>query len=100
MLFVSDAANVDGCFAPARGLAVPRADKAALDADDVWRWWFFKSMIAIEMHRAWSRRQCAARSRVWYQALMKLADEREKLPLNGIVVAVSAQALLEPGGCP
>ncbi|MBN8263509.1 MAG: hypothetical protein J0M21_02515 [Xanthomonadales bacterium] len=99
MLFVGDAAaNVDGLLrAGAEVSPFPAADKAALAADDVWRWWFFKSMIAIEMH---PRVVCDANARLdrglWYQALMKLADEREKLPLNGIVVAVSAQALLGP----
>ena len=68
-----------------------------MEADDVWRWWFFKSMIAIEMH---PRVVCDNNARLdrglWYQALMKLADEREKLPLNGIVVSVAAQTLLGP----
>ena len=65
--------------------------------DDVWRWWFYKSMLAVEMH---PRVVCDNAARLdrglWYQALMKLADEREMLPLNGLVVAVAAQTLLGP----
>ena len=68
-----------------------------MDADDVWRWWFFKSMIGIEMHpRVVADTNARLDRGLWYQALMKLADEREKLPLNGIVVAVAAQTLLGP----
>jgi len=99
MLFVGDqAADVDGLLrAGCEVSPFPPPDKDEMDAGDVWRWWFFKSMIAIEMH---PRVVCDNGARLdrglWYQALMKLADEREKLPLNGIVVAVSAQTLLGP----
>lgn len=63
----------------------------------VWQWWFFKSLIAIQMH---PRIVCDPSARLerglWYQALMQLAGERAKLPLNGIVLAVSIQTLLGP----
>lgn len=99
MLFVGDqAADVDGVLrAGSQVSPFPPPDKDEMEADDVWRWWFFKSMIAVEMH---PRVVCDASARLdrglWYQALMKLADEREKLPLNGIVVAVAVQTLLGP----
>ncbi|HEX7815852.1 type VI secretion system protein [Dyella sp.] len=69
---------------------------AAADADALWRWWFFKSMIAIETS---PRLVCDANARtergLWYQALMQLASEREQLPLNGVVVCVGARSLLD-----
>lgn len=99
VLFIGDqAADVDGLLrAGCEVSPFPPPDKDEMEADDVWRWWFFKSMIAIEMH---PRVVCDNNARLdrglWYQALMKLADEREKLPLNGIVVSVAAQTLLGP----
>lgn len=99
LLFVGDtAADVDGLLRAGSEVSpFPASDKPAMAADDVWRWWFHKSMIAIEMH---PRVVCDTGARLdrglWYQALMKLADEREKLPLNGIVVAVAVQTLLGP----
>ncbi|QIL20895.1 type VI secretion protein IcmF/TssM N-terminal domain-containing protein [Thermomonas sp. HDW16] len=99
MMFVGDAqANVDGLLrAGAEVSPFPPPDKEQMDADDVWRWWFFKSMIAVEMHpRVVADANARLDRGLWYQALMKLADEREKLPLNGIVVAVAAQSLLGP----
>ncbi|HOC10141.1 type VI secretion protein IcmF/TssM N-terminal domain-containing protein [Thermomonas sp.] len=98
-LFIGDgSANVDGLLRAGSEVSpFPASDKPAMDADDVWRWWFHKSMIAIEMH---PRVVCDSSARLdrglWYQGLMKLADEREKLPLNGLVVAVSVQSLLGP----
>ena len=99
LLFVGDAdANVDGLLRAGSEVSpFPASDKPAMDADDVWRWWFHKSMIAIEMHpRVVADTNARLDRGLWYQALMKLADEREKLPLNGIVVAVAAQTLLGP----
>ena len=52
MLFIGDAdAGVDGLLRAGSEVSpFPAADKPAMAADDVWRWWFFKSMIGIEMH--------------------------------------------------
>lgn len=99
VLFVGDQqADVDGLLrAGCEVSPFPPPDKDEMDADDVWRWWFFKSMIAVEMHpRVVADTNARLDRGLWYQALMKLADEREKLPLNGIVVAVAAQSLLGP----
>ena len=99
LLFVGDqAADVDGLLrAGCEVSPFPPPDKEEMDPDDVWRWWFFKSMIAIEMHpRVVADTNARLDRGLWYQSLMKLADEREKLPLNSIVVAVAAQSLLGP----
>lgn len=99
VLFVGDeVAGVDGLLRAGSEVSpFPASDKPAMAADEVWRWWFHKAMIAIEMH---PRVVCDTGARLdrglWYQSLMKLAEEREKLPLNGIVVVVAAQTLLGP----
>lgn len=97
LLFVGDeAADVPGLLHAANAESpFPPPHGDADDAAQVWRWWFFKNMIAVEMH---ARIVCDAQDRLerglWYQALRQLAAERDKLPLNGIVVCVSAQTLL------
>ena len=98
LMIGDEASDIDGLLRAATEVSpFPPPDRDEMEPDDVWRWWFFKSMIAIEMH---PRVVCDNGARldrgIWYQALMKLADEREKLPLNGIVVAVAAQTLLGP----
>jgi hypothetical protein len=99
VMFIGDAAATgDGLLRAGCDVSpFPPPEREGMDADDVWRWWFYKSMIAIEMH---PRVVCDNGARLdrglWYQSLMKLADEREKLPLNGIVVAVAAQTLMGP----
>ena len=95
MLFLGDAeANVHGLLSAASTVSpfpIPTGD----DAEAVWRWWFFKSMLAIETS---PRIVCDASARtergLWYQALMQLASERDQLPLNGIVVCIGARSLL------
>src|SRR5690606_7672335 len=89
LMIGDEASDIDGLLRAATEVSpFPPPDRDEMEPDDVWRWWFFKSMIAIEMH---PRVVCDNGARldrgIWYQALMKLADEREKLPLNGIVVA-------------
>lgn len=95
MLFLGDA-DSDGLLRAGAEVS-PFPAPAAGDNDEWWRWWFFKSLIAIQMH---PRIVCDTASRLerglWYQALMQLAAEREKLPLNGIVLSVSVQSLLGP----
>ena len=97
LLFVGDAdAGVQEVLAAAGKVSpFPSPRQGADDPGQVWRWWFFRSMIAIEAH---PRIVCDPSARLerglWYQALTLLAQERDKLPLNGIVVCVSAQTLL------
>ncbi|WP_240097931.1 type VI secretion system protein [Thermomonas flagellata] len=99
LLFLGEAdAGLDGVLrAGAEVSPFPPPAAGPMEPDEVWRWWFFKSMLAIELH---PRVVCDANARLdrglWYQALMMLADEREKLPVNGVVVAVPVQALLGP----
>lgn len=98
MLFLGDAgAGVEGLLRAGSEVSPFPPPAAAGDGGEVWRWWFFKSLIAVQMH---PRVICDASARLerglWYQALMQLAAERDKLPLNGIVLAVSVDTLLGP----
>ncbi|MFC5742992.1 type VI secretion protein IcmF/TssM N-terminal domain-containing protein [Dyella tabacisoli] len=95
MLFLGDTeANVHGLLRAASAVS-PFPAPSGDDAGSVWRWWFFKSMLAIETS---PRIVCDADARtergLWYQALMQLASERDRLPLNGIVVCIAARSLL------
>lgn len=96
-LFVGDAAaDVAGLLKAANEVSTfPPPQQAAGDPNQLWRWWFFKSMIAIETH---PRIVCDTGARLdrglWYQALMQLATGRDRLPLNGLVVCIAAQTLL------
>lgn len=99
MLFIGDAdANVHGLLQAASAMS-PFPAPAGGEGGVVWRWWFFKSLIAIETS---PRIVCDALVRsergLWYQALMRLASERDRLPLNGIVVCVGARGLLGDAG--
>jgi len=95
MLFLGEAeADVHGLLRAA-STSSPFPAPAGADGEAIWRWWFFKSLIAIETS---PRIVCDASARtergLWYQALMQLASERDQLPLNGIVACIGARSLL------
>jgi type VI secretion system protein ImpL len=95
MLFLGDAdANVHGLLQAASATS-PFPAPSGGESEAMWRWWFFKSMIAIETS---PRIVCDASARtergLWYQALMQLASERDQLPLNGIVACIGVRSLL------
>jgi len=94
-LFIGDAsANVAALLALASGRPsthdTPPADRP------FWSWHRLPSMIAIDVHPAVLDNAPDPRERsLWYRALLELAERRKRLPLNGIVVCVSASTLLE-----
>ena len=97
LLFVGDqAADVPGLLAAAHHASAQPAPPARESmADAFWRWWLLGPMTAIETHPDAVCEPSAARERsLWFQALLELAERRERLPLNGIVVCVGASALL------
>lgn len=95
-LFVGDAsAHVAELLALATGS--PPAPDAPTGKRAFWRWHRLPSMIGIEVHPAVLDNAPDPRERsLWYRALLELAERRKRLPLNGIVVCVSASTLLEP----
>ncbi|MDM0078248.1 type VI secretion system protein [Variovorax sp. J2P1-59] len=93
-VFIGDAsANVAGLLDAAVGTATP---KPYAERDDVfWHWRGLPSMIAIETSPAALGDPADPHERsLWYRALLELAERRERLPLNGIVVCVGASTLL------
>lgn len=95
-LFVGDeSANVPELLALATGKR--ETQDAPPAARPFWRWHRLASMIAIELHPAVLGDLPDPRERsLWYRALLDLAERRKRLPLNGVVVCVSASTLLEP----
>lgn len=97
LLFIGDeAADVAGLLAAAQQASAQPAPPARESmADAFWRWWFLGPVTAIEIHPDAVCEPAAARARsLWFQALLQLAEQRQRLPLNGIVVCVGASALL------
>ena len=95
-LFLGDAAaNLPGLLAAAHAERLaPSASEPFGDA--YWRWWLTGSMAAIELHPAAVGEAAATPHTrgLWLQALLALAERRERLPLNGLVVCVCASELL------
>jgi type IV/VI secretion system ImpK/VasF family protein len=95
LLFLGDGdahmADVLVAAGHATPLATPREDVSS----SIWRWWLLPSMVAIETIPRFACKSSGEPERaLWHQALIQLAHERERLPLNGIVVCVGAQTLL------
>lgn len=96
LLFIGDAAaNVPALLAAAHeASAVPAPAARESMSNTFWRWWFLGRMTAIETHADAVCEVGATRERaLWYQALLALVDQRERLPLNGIVVCIDASTL-------
>ncbi|RDJ00317.1 hypothetical protein DVT68_05795 [Dyella solisilvae] len=80
----------------------------ALQGDDAsrpWHWWMYRALVAVEpaSHLVRSSRESQAEDSPWSAALALLARERRKLPLDGMVLCVEANRLLEhmpPGDSP
>jgi type VI secretion system protein ImpL len=97
-LFLGDAAaNLPGLLAAAHAQRLAPSGSEAL-GEPYWRWWLTGSMAAIELHpTAVSESAAAPHLRgLWLQALLALAERRERLPLNGLVVCIAASELLRP----
>lgn len=76
----------------------PHARTSAANATaKPWYWWIFRSVVAIEPggHLLQPADEPHGQASPWSQALALLARERRKLPLDGMVLCVSAQSLLE-----
>lgn len=92
--FIGDeAANVAGLLDAASDARTPTARHD--DVEAFWHWRSLPSMIAIETGPAALGDPADPHERsLWYRALLELAERRERLPLNGIVVCVGAASLL------
>jgi type VI protein secretion system component VasK len=86
LMFVGDeAAAVPGLLAAAHHACARPAPPAreSMAPDTFWRWWSLGPLTAIEVHADAVCPPEATRERgLWYQALLELAERRERLPLN------------------
>ena len=105
-LFIGDTtADVPGLLAAAHSVSpLPAPDDREPAARAFWRWWFLDAVTAIETSPATVCDPGSRRARsLWYQALMELTEQRNRLPLNGIVLCIGTAGLLgtpeaiEPG---
>jgi type VI secretion system protein ImpL len=100
-LFLGDAtADLPGLLATAHGRRLARPDSETdTDTSDqaCWRWWLTGAVAAIEVQPAAVGDTAGApRTRgLWLQALLTLAERRDRLPLNGVVACFSASTLLQ-----
>lgn len=96
LLFVGDAdAGLPALLAAARREASVPPGQDMDEGGDFWRWHFLPTLVAIETRAAAVHEPATPHERgLWYRALLALADQRERLPLNGIVVCVNAAHLL------
>jgi type VI protein secretion system component VasK len=96
LLFLGDAsADLPGLLATARGerLAPPGNE---VSGEAYWRWWLTGALAAIETHPdAVGEAASSPHARnLWLQALLTLAERRDRLPLNGLVACFAASELL------
>ncbi|MET3442185.1 type VI secretion system protein ImpL [Variovorax paradoxus] len=95
-LFLGDAAaNLPGLLAAAHAERLAPSGSEPF-GEPYWHWWLTGSLAAIELHPAAVGEAATvphARA-LWLQALLALAERRDRLPLNGLVVGVAASKLL------
>jgi len=93
-LFLGDAAaDVAGLLDVAQGATPPQRARAPAPAP-FWRWRRLPSLVAIETRASVVGDAEDRRERIlWHEALLALAVERPRLPLNGIVLCVNAASL-------
>ena len=93
------AANLPGLFATTHGARADAPSAPSSSDGEWWRWWLTPRLVAVEIDStAAGDTTDTPRSRgLWLHSLLALAERRDRLPLNGLVVAVAATDLLEAG---
>lgn len=96
LLFIGDEdAGLPALLAAARREASVPPGQGMDEGGDFWRWHFLPALVAIETRAAAVHEPATPHERgLWYRALLALAEQRERLPLNGIVICVKAARLL------
>ncbi|HEX7868450.1 MAG TPA: type VI secretion system protein [Variovorax sp.] len=91
LCFGDAAANLAGLFATAHGERVDTSGDGAW-----WRWWLTPRLMAIEIDASAVGDMAGTPQQrgLWLHSLLALAERRDRLPLNGLVVAVAATDLL------
>lgn len=98
LLFAGDSAGQVRNLLQAAAKAPHARALAGDDAARPWHWWLYRAVVAVEPGGSLVRAPEPPRApdSPWRRALALLARERRKLPLDGIVVCVGADHLLEP----
>ncbi|MGJ7504610.1 type VI secretion system protein [Variovorax sp. ZT5P49] len=101
LCFGDAAANLAGLFATAHAERVPPPEPASRDGGEPfgaawWHWWLTGATVAIEIHPGalGDTAGTPPLRGLWLQSLLALAERRDRLPLNGLVVGVAAGELL------
>jgi type VI protein secretion system component VasK len=96
------AANLAGLLATARGERVHAAEPVVSVpfSEAWWHWWLTSATVAIEVHPSAAGDTSATppTRALWLQSLLALAERRDRFPLNGLVVGVAADELLQSDG--
>jgi type VI protein secretion system component VasK len=101
LCFGDAAANLAGLFATAHAERVPPPEPASRGGSEPfgaawWHWWLTGATVAIEIHPGalGDTAGTPPLRGLWLQSLLALAERRDRLPLNGLVVGVAAGELL------
>lgn len=103
LFFGSKDAGVPALLAAARGERAPAGGDgmARFATGDPfggawWHWWLTGATVAVETHPglAGDTGGTPAMRGLWLQSLLALAERRDRLPLNGLVVCVGVRELL------
>ncbi|MFM9926145.1 type VI secretion system protein [Variovorax sp. H27-G14] len=108
LFFGDTAADLPGLLRAAHGARVPAPTEAMHNNAEPtnpfgglwWHWWLTGASVAIEVHPGAVGDTAGTPSvrGLWLQSLLALAERRDRLPLNGLVVCVAAPELLHADG--
>lgn len=89
-------ATAHGERAPAGGSGLPPLASSDPFGGAWWHWWLTGATVAVETHPglAGDTGGTPAMRGLWLQSLLALAERRDRLPLNGLVVCVGVRELL------
>ena len=97
LLFVGDSAGQVRNLLQAAARAPHARALLGDDAAKPWHWWLYRALVAIEpgVQLVRAPEDPRAENAPWARALGLLAQERRKLPLDGIVICIAADRLME-----
>lgn len=98
LFFGNAAADLPGLLATAHGERVPTAPPSGSGTPHTawWHWWLTGATVAIEIppDAVGDTAGTPPLRALWLRALLALAQRRNRLPLNGLVVCIAANDLL------
>lgn len=88
-----NATNATAFLNRAMNKAALTKEPVTTTAESWWVWRRFKALVAIETHPGLVEDTGGSQRETWYEALRLLHRHRRKMPLNGVIVLVSAEIL-------